>query len=95
MLGTFILGLAAGWGAPHAEPKIRSALEGLLPDGITLAVRDWSLLALGLCLLGAAILAAILTTAYAVPLALGAVVGVFVPKLVEKWRAARTPDYDS
>lgn len=95
MFGTFILGLIAGWAAPYAEGPIRSVLGDHLPDDLTLAEKDWPLLSLALCILAAAIVAALLTKAYGVPLALGASLGVVAPKLVEKWRSGKAPDYDS
>ena len=37
MFGTFILGLAAGWVAPYAEPRIKAALDGVLLDDTPIA----------------------------------------------------------
>lgn len=95
MFGTFILGAAAGWGAPYAEPRIKAALEGVLLDDAPVAPKEMTALSFAICLLGAAIVSMIFSTPHAAPLALGAVVGVFGPRLVDKWRAAKTPDYDS
>lgn len=95
MFGTFILGLAAGWGAPYAEPRIKSALDGILLQDAPVTPKEMSLLSFATCLLGAAILSMIVSEPHAAPLALGAVAGVFGPKLIEKWRASREPDYDS
>jgi hypothetical protein len=95
MFGTFILGLAAAWGAPYAEPKIKKALDGVLLDDAPVTPKEMSLLAFATCLLGAAIVSMIVSDPHAAPLALGAVAGVFGPKIIEKWKAAKTPDYDS
>ena len=95
MFGTFILGVAAGWGAPYAEPRIKAALDGVLLEDASVTPKEMSLLSFATCLLAAAIVSMIVSVPHAAPLALGAVVGVFGPKLIEKWRASRTPDYDS
>lgn len=95
MLVTFILGLAAGWGAPYAEPRIKAALDGVLLDDVPVEPKEMALLSFAICLLGAAVLSMILGDPHAAPLALGACAGVFGPRLIEKWKAAKTPDYDS
>ena len=95
MFGTFILGAAAGWGAPYAEPRIKAALEGVLLDEAPVAPREMALLSFAICLLGAAVLSMIVSTPHAAPLALGAVAGVFGPRLIGKWRGSKVPDYDS
>lgn len=95
MLVTFILGLAAGWVAPYAEPRIKAVLDGVLLDDTPVEPKEMALLSFAVCLLGAAVLSMILGTPHAAPLALGAVAGVFGPRLIDKWRSGRTPDYDS
>lgn len=95
MFVTFILGLAAAWGAPYAEPRIRAALDGVLLDDTPVDPREMALLSFALCLLGAAILSMILGSAHAAPLALGAVAGVFGPRIIARWRGNSAPDYDS
>jgi drug/metabolite transporter (DMT)-like permease len=95
MLGTFILGLAAGWGAPFAEPKVSAALGKILRGGSEVGPVELRMITFAACLLGAAILSMILTYPHAFPLAFGAAVGVLVPRLREIWKIARAPDYDS
>ncbi|MEM9969832.1 MAG: hypothetical protein AAF762_01855 [Pseudomonadota bacterium] len=95
MLGTFILGIIAGWGAPHAEPKIREFLAGVLLDDVPVEPKEMALLSFAVCLLAAALVAAVLFSAYALPLAAGAALGVFGPRLWDKWQARKVPDYDS
>ena len=95
MLGTFILGIIAGWGAPLAEPKIKEFLDGVLLDEVPVAPKEMALLSFALCMLAAALVSAALFSAYAVPLTLGAALGVFGPRLRDKWQARKAPDYDS
>ena len=45
MLGTLILGIAAGWIAPYAEPKVKSALEKVLLDDIPVEPIEMRLIA--------------------------------------------------
>ena len=95
MFGTFILGIAAGWGAPYAEPRIKQAIGKAFPDEAPVEPREMALVSFAICLLAAAILAMLISSSHALPLALGAAVGGVGPRLVGKWRASRTPDYDS
>lgn len=95
MLVTFILGIAAGWLSPKAEDRIRQTLNDALPEGVTVSPDDMPRLSLALCLLVASVLAIVLGTTHAIPLTLGVVVGVAGPRVVETWRVARSPDYDS
>lgn len=96
MLLTFILGFAAGWGAGYADPHVRSALAGVLvDDAAALEPVELRMLSFAACLLLAALLAWIFADAHAVPLALGAALGALAPRLRDKFRAARAPDYDS
>lgn len=94
MFGTFILGAVAGWLAPYAEPKIKAALDGVL-DETPIEPRELALMSLAVCLLAAAILSMVISDPHAAPLALGALAGVFGPKLVDRWRSRKAPDYDS
>jgi|GEM_PF-1749553 len=96
MLLTFILGLAAGWGVHFAEPHVKAVLTKALGD----AVSDMEPVELrSIALVGALFAAAVLSwgfgSSYAVPLMLGALIGVLGPRLRERLRAARAPDYDS
>ena len=95
MFGTFILGIAAGWGAPYAEPKIKEFIEGVLMSDAPIQPKEWGLFSLSICLVGAALLSMIFGDPHAMPLALGAALGVFGPRLIDKWKATKTPDYDS
>lgn len=96
MIVTFILGAVAAWAAAMAEPHLRRVIEGPLAiDPATVGAVELRVLTLAVCLLAAAILAALIGSAGAVPLALGAVAGAAVPWGREKLRAARTPDYDA
>lgn len=95
MFGTFILGTAASWLAPYAEPQVKAALDRVLPDDTPIAPKELTLMSLAICLLAAAILSMVIFNPHAAPLALGALAGVFGPKLIERWRSGRAPDYDS
>ncbi len=95
MFWTFILGIIAGWVAPFAEDRLRQPLETYLSDGKPLAAADLRAISLIICLLIAVIVAARRTRAHALPLILGAAIGVVGPRLLEKFRAMRAPDYDS
>ena len=95
MLGTLILGIAAGALAPYAEPKVKTAIEGVLLDDVPATPIEMRMFAFAICLLGAAILAMAFAEPHAAPLALGAAIGIFWPRLQAKWKASRNPDYDS
>ena len=95
MLGTFILGILAGAGAPYAEPKIKEFLDGVLLSDTPFQPGEMKLFSLAACLVGAAILSMIFGEPHAVPLALGAAAGVFGPRLIDKYKASKAPDYDS
>ena len=95
MVVTFILGVAAGWGAPYAEPHIRKALGKALKDEIPGEPREMALISLAACVLGASILAMLIASSHSLPLALGVVGGALGPHLLRMWRASKTPDYDS
>lgn len=91
----FLLGLLAGWGTPMAEPRLAPFLESLTAGGEALEARETRLLVFGLCLFGAAVLAAILDEAHGIGLTAGAVIGLAIPRIRALIRAARAPDYDS
>lgn len=95
MFATFILGILAGVGSPYAEPKIKDFLDGVLLSDTPIAPGELKLFSLAVCLVGASILSMLFGAAHAVPLALGAAGGVFGPRLIDKYRASRAPDYDS
>ncbi len=95
MFGTFLLGIVAGWAAPYAEPKIKPFLESILANEAPVQPREATLFSLALCLFAAAILSMIFAVPHAAALALGAGLGIFGPRLVDKWKANKSPDYDS
>ncbi|MBT8413122.1 MAG: hypothetical protein KJO30_02230 [Boseongicola sp.] len=95
MLGTLILGIAAGALAPHAEPKVKIALENILLDDVPAEPIEMRLFAFAVCLVLAAILSMIFAEPHAAPLAVGAAIGIFGPRLMAKWNASKNPDYDS
>ena len=95
MFGAIILGIIAGVAAPFAEPKLKEFLEGVLLNEVPVDPKEMALLSFAICVLVAALLAAVLFRANAVALALGATLGVFGPRLWDKWQARKAPDYDS
>ena len=93
MILTFILGILAGWGAPMAEPHLRGPLQQALSSELSpLELRAASIV---ICVFAASVLALLVASASAVPLTLGAVVGVLAGRMLERFRAMRAPDYDS
>lgn len=95
MFWTFILGIAAGWAAPFAEDYIKEPLEKQLGGGKLFSPAELRSVALLLCLLAAGIVAMITASGSALPLLLGAVAGALGPRVYDRFRAMRAPDYDS
>ncbi len=95
MLGTLILGILAGVIAPKVEPQIKSALESVLLSEMPVSPAEMRLFSFALCLLGAALLSVIFGEPYAIPLAIGAALGVFGPRIIAKYKSSKAPDYDS
>jgi hypothetical protein len=93
MLADLILGIAAGAGAPYAEPRIKQALEGVLLADAPMSAMELRLVSFALCLVAAAVLALIFGEGEALPLALGSVVGVFGPRILDRIQKRKTPDY--
>jgi NhaP-type Na+/H+ or K+/H+ antiporter len=93
MLADFILGIAAGAGAPYAEPRIRQALEGMLLSEAPMTAMELRMVSFAICLVGAALLAHIFGEGEALALALGSVVGVFGPRILDRIQKRKTPDY--
>jgi hypothetical protein len=93
MLADFILGIAAGAGAAYAEPHIRKALEGMLLSDAPMTAMELRMVSFAVCLVGAAILAHIFGEGAALALALGAVAGVFGPRILDRIQSRKTPDY--
>lgn len=94
MIWTFILGIVAGWGAPFAEEHLKRPLEQSLSSG-PLSATDIRAISLSFCLFVAAIVAMFVGSSHVLPLTLGALLGVLGPRLWDKFRAMRAPDYDS
>ncbi len=94
MIWTTLLGIIAGWCAAGAEDRLRPLVETYLP-GSKIAAPEMRAISLSVCLLVAAIISALSGGGSAVWLALGGVIGVLGPRLYEKFKAMRAPDYDS
>ncbi|MCP3972528.1 MAG: hypothetical protein GY717_19840 [Rhodobacteraceae bacterium] len=86
MFGTLVLGLVAGAAAPYAERHVKRALESAAMAQTPLDAAELRALSLAVCLVLAAVLAWFLAEGGAVPLTVGAVMGVFGPRLIERFR---------
>ena len=95
MFWTFILGIAAGWAAPFAEDRIREPLEKHLGGGKPFLPADLRSISLLVCLAIACIVAMVTASGHALPLILGAICGALGPRVYDKFRAMRAPDYDT
>ena len=96
MLVSFVLGLGAGWGAPHGEDHVRRLLaQALKLDESAFQPVELRAITLAVALFVAAVLAWLIAHPNAVALTLGAMVGVLAPRIRERLNAARAPDYDS
>jgi len=95
MLATLILAAAAGWLAPKAEDTVKGAIESVLLTEAPITPVELRLMSFAVCLVGAAILSMIFGEPHALALAVGALLGVLGPRLTEKYRRSRNPDYDS
>ncbi len=93
MLATLILGFAAGAGAAFAEPHVKRALEAILLADAPMTDVELRLFSFAACLLAAAILAWVFGNGSGFVLALGAAIGVFWPKILQRIQGSRTPDY--
>jgi hypothetical protein len=93
MLADLILGIAAGAGTPYAEPRIKQALEGVLLSDAPMTAMELRMVSFALCLVGAAVLAYVFGEGEALPLTLGAVVGVFGPRILDRIQNRKSPDY--
>lgn len=93
MLATVILGIAAGAGAPYAEPHVKRTLEGMLLADTALSDMELRMLSFAVCLVAASILAWIFGNGSGFALAVGALLGVFGPRLIERVQKRREPDY--
>lgn len=93
MLVTLILGMAAGFGAPYAEPHVKSAVESILLADAPMSAEELRLLSFATCLVGAALLAWILGDGSALALAIGAALGAFGPRIIARLQKRQAPDY--
>ncbi|MCG6904545.1 MAG: hypothetical protein LJE68_17890 [Rhodobacter sp.] len=85
MFGTLVLGIVAGVVTPYVEPHVRRILENALMAETPLTPAELRALALAICLLAAALVSRLLASGGAVSLCLGAVLGVFGPRLIERF----------
>ena len=96
MLVAFVLGLVAGWGASHSEAHARRLLSRSLSiEEDSIKAVELRAVALAGCVLLAAVASWLVSEDRAVPLAVGVLAGVLLPRLQDRVRAARAPDYDS
>ena len=93
MLATVILGILAGAGVPYAEAHVKKALEGMLLSDAPLTPDELKLFTFAALLVGAAILAYIFGNGSAFALAIGAALGVFGPRLIDRFQKRTPPDY--
>lgn len=93
MLMTVLLGIAAGFGAPYAEPHVKKAVEGLMQDDAPMSPLELRMFSFAVCLVAAAFVSLILDEDYALPLAIGAALGVFGPRIIARLQNRRSPDY--
>ncbi len=93
MIWTILLGIIAGWCAASVEDRLRPLVEKHLP-GQAPSAAEMRGISLSVCLLLAAIVAALSDAGSAFSLTLGGVIGVLGPRLYDKVRAMRAPDYD-
>jgi len=88
MFGTLVLGILAGAAAPYAEPYVTRGLESAAMAETPLAAVELRAFSLALCLVAAAVLAWLMTSGGAVSLTVGAALGVFAPRLIQRVRRA-------
>lgn len=77
-----------------AEERLKPQIEQLLAGG-PMTEADMRAVSLTLCLLVATLVAMAVGSSHALPLIIGATLGVLGPRLWDKFRAMRAPDYDS
>ena len=93
MLATVILGIAAGAGAPYAEPHVKGALEGMILSEAPMSAMELRMFTFAICLVAAAILAYVFGNGSAFALAVGAAIGVFGPRIIQRLQNRKAPDY--
>ena len=95
MFATLIFGILAGIGVPYAEPKVKDLLEGVLTTDTPIEGAELRVFTFAVLLVLAAIVSMIFGSGQALPLAIGAAAGTFGPRALDRYRNAKTPDYDS
>ena len=96
MLISFILGLGAGWGAPHGEAHVRRLMgQAFGIDASRIPPVELATVTLAAAVFLAAVIAWLIAHPSTVALSLGVLVGVLAPRLKARLKAARAPDYDA
>ncbi len=93
MLATVILGILAGAGTPYAEPHVKKMLESVLLSDAPMSELELRTFTFALCLVGAAILAFLFGSGSGFALAVGAALGVFGPRIIDRIQKRQAPDY--
>ena len=93
MLATVILGIAAGAGAPCAEEHVKKALESVLLAEAPMSAMELRMFTFAICLVAASLLAAVFGSGSGIALAIGAALGVFGPRIIDRIQKRDTPDY--
>ncbi len=93
MFATLLFGIIAGAGASYAEPHVKKMVDGAGLGGAPITAVELRTLSFALCLLLAAFVALIFGGHSAFGLALGAVIGVFGPRSLDRIQKRREPDY--
>jgi len=83
MLFSFILGFIAAAAAATAEPYVEQMTEGMKLSAMELRLSSFAV-----CLLIAALVASLIGSGGAVSLTLGAVAGIFVPRVLGRSKGA-------
>ena len=89
MLGTLILGILAGLGALYAEPHVKKALENVVLAEDPISAMELRMFSFAVCLIAAAVLAWIFGDDSALALAIGAAIGVFGPRAIERYQKGK------
>jgi hypothetical protein len=93
MLATVILGIAAGAGAPYAEPYVKDWIKSLLLSDAPMTEIELRLFSFAICLVGAAVLAYAFGNGSGLALSIGAALGVFGPRIIDRVQKKKAPDY--
>jgi len=93
MLVTLILGIAAGAGAPYAEENVKKAIESVLLADAPLSPIELRTFTFAILLVIASMLAWAFGNGAGFALAVGAALGVFGPRLIDRIQKRKAPDY--